>query len=163
MVTDLVDSTPLLMRLGDEGYLDLFRFLGHVVRRRVAEHGGLEFKHLGDGIDVWFDDPVSAVRCAQAVVADLTEHNAASPDRALHLRCGLAAGEAVGDEAGDIFGRTVVEAARICSLAVGGQVLIDDAIRRAIEGTTIGARFLGDVELKGLPGPARLHEVLLPV
>jgi class 3 adenylate cyclase len=163
MVTDLVESTPLLMRLGDEGYLDLFRYLGHVVRRRVSEHGGLEFKHLGDGIDVWFDDPVSAVRCAQAVVVDLAEHNAASPDRALHLRCGLAAGEAVGDEAGDIFGRTVVEAARICALATGGQVLIADAIRRAIEGTTIGVRFVGDVELKGLPGPARLHEVLPPL
>lgn len=163
MVTDLVDSTPLLMRLGDEGYLDLFRYLGHVVRRRVGEHGGVEFKHLGDGIDVWFDGAVSAVRCAQAVVADLAEHNTASPDRALHLRCGLAAGEAVGDEAGDIFGRTVVEAARICALAVGGQVLIDDAIRRAIEGTSIAARFVGEVELKGLPGPARLHEVLLPV
>jgi class 3 adenylate cyclase len=159
MITDLVDSTPMLIRLGDAGYVELFRYLDHVVHRHVAEHGGVEFKRVGDGIDIWFNGALEAIECARAILAELELHNRDNPDRPLHLRCGLAAGEPVQSEA-DLFGRTVVEAARVCAGAAGEQIVLTDDVSRLLDGSGVRLRPIGDVRLKGLPGPTRVHEVV---
>jgi hypothetical protein len=65
----------------------------------------------------------------------------------------LSAGEATKED-GDYFGEPVVEAARLCARAEGGQILISDVVR-ANAGRRSPHAFssLGELELKGLPEP----------
>ena len=52
----------------------------------------------------------------------------AKAERSLGLRVALSAGEATKED-GDYFGEPVVEAARLCARAEGGQILVADVVR----------------------------------
>ncbi len=115
-------------------------------------------KNLGDGLMVVFPVASAALSCAvamqQAVHRDNTE-----TERPLGLRVGLSAGEAT-REAEDYFGDPVIEAARLCARAEGGQILVSDLVR-ANAGRRSSHAFssLGALELKGLPEPVETLEV----
>ena len=81
------------------------------------------------------------------------------PDRPLGLRVGVSAGE-VTREADDYFGEPVIEAARLCGLASGGQILVADLVR-AMAGRRSSHTFssLGALDLKGLSDPVETLEV----
>ena len=83
----------------------------------------------------------------------------ASAERPLGLRVGLSAGEVI-READDYFGDPVIEAARLCAQADGGQILAADLVR-AMAGRRSPHAFssLGELELKGLPEPIETLEV----
>ena len=49
LVTDLVGSTALNDRLGDREYVERLRAHDEIIRRRLEEFDGVEFKHTGDG------------------------------------------------------------------------------------------------------------------
>ena len=71
----------------------------------------------------------------------------------------MSTGEATEDD-GDYYGDCIVEAARLCALAEGGQILATDAVRvmagrhRPAEMTPVG-----ELELKGIPEPVAAVEV----
>ena len=75
------------------------------------------------------------------------------PARAIVLRVGISAGDARA-EGDDLFGTPVVEAARLCSAAEGGQILVA-ALVRLLAGTRGGHEFepVGPLTLKGLSEP----------
>jgi len=78
----------------------------------------------------------------------------------LSIRAGLHSGEAI-KQGDDFYGRTVVIAARISSLALGGEVLASDlvyALARSLGTFTFGAP--RTATLKGLDGSFDLHPVL---
>jgi tetratricopeptide (TPR) repeat protein len=77
----------------------------------------------------------------------------------LGLRVGLSAGEA-SKEDDDYFGDPVVEAARLCARASGGQILAAGVVR-AMAGrrSEHGFSSLGTLQLKGLPEPVETVEV----
>jgi hypothetical protein len=77
----------------------------------------------------------------------------------LEVRIGVATGEATAED-GDFFGDPVVEAARLCAAASGGQVLTT-ALVRATLGRRAAHRMdrIGELELKGLPEPVEAWEV----
>ena len=58
LFTDLVGSTELTDRLGDEAAEQIRRMHFSLLREGVATHGGEEVKNLGDGLMVesWWDD-----------------------------------------------------------------------------------------------------------
>lgn len=159
MFLDLEDSTALMERLGEDAWMELLAVHNDVVRDRVAEHGGAEVKAMGDGFMLTFDDPRSAVWCAADIQRALTSHSTREPDRPLRVRIGIHRGDARHD-AGDVFGRTVVVAARLCQQATGGQVLLSDTVRDA-------AGDLGElsvspsaaVQLRGLRGRHQVCEL----
>src|SRR5947199_1469555 len=99
LFTDLVGSTALLQRLGDDAAEELRRRHFSLVHRAVTEAGGSEVKTLGDGMMAVFSSPVQAVRCAVEVQRAIEDHNRKqAPGQELHLRVGLHAGEPIADE-----------------------------------------------------------------
>jgi class 3 adenylate cyclase len=157
--TDIEGSSLLTERLGDERWIALLRTHNAIVREQVAAHRGFEVKSQGDGFMVVFPGARRALRFAIAVQRRLWEHCRQHPDRALRVRLGLHAGEAVRDKA-DFFGKTVVLAARIAGEAQGSEILVSSLIKALTESTGEfcfeGGR---EVVLKGLAGRHSLYGV----
>jgi class 3 adenylate cyclase len=57
---DIVGSTPLAARIGDERWADLLERFQALVRLELANAGGLEMDTAGDGFFVVFTDPAAA-------------------------------------------------------------------------------------------------------
>ncbi|MBK5307950.1 MAG: AAA family ATPase [Frankiaceae bacterium] len=159
MFTDLVDSTGVRSRLGDDAADSLRRTHDSLLRGRVAAHGGTLVKWLGDGGMATFASASEAVAAAVATQQEVDLHNRRSPGQRLEVRIGLSAGDVLW-EADDCFGRPVIEASRLCAEAAPAQVLASDVVRllaRSDDGA--GFRSCGPKELKGLDRPVETHEV----
>ena len=118
LFTDLESSTALTQRLGDERAQEVLRGHNDVVRQALAEHGGPEVKHPGDGIMARFPAATNALGCAQAIqqaVADL-----ANPD--LGVKIGLKAGAPIAEE-NAFYGTAVQIAARVTDQAAAGEIV----------------------------------------
>ena len=155
LFTDLVDSTAINVALGNEEYVALLRAHDRLARRLLRDHDGIEFKHTGDGLAAWFRSPVRAIDAALELQTRMEELLHADSGRRVRIRCGLAAGEPIEDD-GDLFGLAVVRAARVCSVADAGEVVVADEVRSLV-GDPTRFRSAGRFELKGLPGPQELH------
>ena len=107
-------STALNVRTGDAAWVDLVEEHDHTVRSCLRQHGGVEFKHTGDGIGAWFANPADAVDCAMQMGRDLERASVQHPDTPLMMRAGVAMGEPV-EYGGDLFGLSVVRASRACA------------------------------------------------
>src|SRR3954447_20888792 len=124
MFTDVVGSTTLYDRYGDDE-ADARRARHFAVLREVvASHDGREVKSTGDGLMVAFASAVAAVRCAVAMQRATT----GAPD-GLEVRVGLAAGEPLPDGE-DLYGTPVIVASRLCESAAGGEILSSDVVRQ---------------------------------
>ncbi len=158
LFTDLVNSTELASALTPEAGEALRRAHFSALRQAVAASGGTEVKTLGDGIMVVFPIASAAVSCAVAMQQAVDSDNDGAP-RPLGLRVGLSAGEVTREE-DDYFGDPVIEAARLCASAGGGQILAADVVR-AMAGRRSSHAFtpLGALELKGLPDAVETLEV----
>ena len=159
LFTDIEGSTQLLHRLGDI-YGEVLRTHHRLMRESFRAHDGCEVDTEGDAFFVSFASPQSAIAAA------------ADAQRALHafpwphghpvlVRMGLHTGEplVVDDQ---YVGMDVHRAARICSAAHGGQVLVSARLRdlvgdRAPIGVTL--RDLGQHWLKDLAEPERLAQL----
>ena len=102
LFTDMVDSTRLTQQLGDREVMRLVREHDTIVRAALAQFGGSEVKHTGDGIMASFTSASQAVRAAMQVQRALQKHNEAERSR-FQIRIGVAAGEPI-TEHGDLFG-----------------------------------------------------------
>lgn len=148
MFTDLVASTELIARFGEDGAHERRQRHFELLRRELAAAGGREVKNLGDGLMVVFADPALATECA----AQMQRAVAADRDR-LGLRIGLHAGDLL-REGDDYFGTTVIVARRLCEVAGAGQILASGVLV-ALAGETNArtATQLRAIELKGLGLP----------
>jgi hypothetical protein len=77
LFTDLVGSTELLARLGDDDAEVLRREHFEILRHEVARAGGEEVKSTGDGLMVVFHSPIDAVACAVAIQQAVDRRNRA--------------------------------------------------------------------------------------
>lgn len=156
LFTDVVNSTTLTQSLGDEAALALLGVHDTIVRDALSALGGREIKHTGDGIMACFISTAGAVRCAIQIQRELNKHGQASPERALKVRVGAAAGEPV-EQHNDLFGSTVQLASRLCAHAQPEQILVSNAIAELCLGKGFQFEDLGEVTLKGFGGPVRAH------
>jgi class 3 adenylate cyclase len=152
MFTDLVGSTALLERLGDQAGTELLRRHFGILRRAVVAHGGREVKALGDGLMVVFSDPAAATACAATMQRGVVRHNLGGPSAQVGLRIGLHSGEAL-HEAGDYFGMQVVIAKRLCDLCAAGQVMVSNGLRELLGDEPSRFEELGALTLKGISAP----------
>ena len=160
LFTDIEGST----RLWEQEPERMRSALAHhdvVARGAVARHRGEVVKMSGDGVHAAFDDPADAVCAALEIERALT-----APINGLQLsvRCGLHAGVTERRDK-DFFGTAVNRAARIMSIAHGGQVLISEAVRALVgERLPPGVALLelGSVRLRDLSNPERVYQVLHP-
>ncbi|MGO9343165.1 MAG: ATP-binding protein [Acidimicrobiales bacterium] len=152
LFTDLVSSTELASELTIGAGDELRRAHFSALRQAIAASGGTEVKTLGDGFMVVFPIASAALRCAVAMQQAVHRDNSTAL-RPLGLRVGISAGE-VTREVDDYFGDPVIEAARLCARADGGQILVADLVR-AMAGRRSSHTFIpiGELELKGLVDP----------
>lgn len=144
VITDIVDSTVLTEQMGDAKWIALWKDHEADIRRITAGHHGTVVKMMGDGAMLAFDSTRAAARAALAIRA--------STGDAFAVRTGMHAGEVVRDE-GDLLGVTVNKAARVASIAEGGEILASSIVEELIgpaQALTFGPPRV--VTLKGLSG-----------
>jgi class 3 adenylate cyclase len=153
LFTDLVGSTALRSRLGEEVADELFRIHNELLTVAVEEHGGVVVKGLGDGIMARFASTSDSVSAAVAIQQAVDSHSRRHRGHAFEVRVGISAGD-VSIDGCDVFGTPVVEASRLCASAAGGQILAAQVVELLARGRG-DHRYaaVGDLELKGLPQP----------
>ena len=161
LFTDLVGSTELTDRLGDEAAEQIRQVHFSLLREGVSSHGGEEVKNLGDGLMVVFASAVEAVACAVDNQRAVDRYNRRPSSRhLLGVRIGLHLGEPIKD-GGDYFGGAVNVAKRLCDAADGGQILCSDLVRGlARSRAEVEFRRLDAIELKGISEPVDPFEVV---
>lgn len=158
MFTDMVDSTEMTSRHGDDAAFAMLKTHDRIVRDALREFDGREVKHTGDGIMAAFLSPASAVRAACNMQAALRDHNEAGAQFPVTIRVGISAGEPV-EDSDDLFGSTVQLAARLCAKAEPGQILVSDVIAGLCIGKGLNFASAGEHELKGFDRPISTHVV----
>ncbi len=160
LFTDLVSSTELMQRLGDEQADRVRRAHFRALRDAVTSRGGLEVKSVGDGLMVVFSSALDAVACAVAMQQAVHAHNQRGEGPPLGVRVGLDVGEPIREEA-DYFGTPVVIAKRLCDSAQGGQIIVSELVRRLAGGRAgVAFRDLAALRLKGIAEPLSVCEVV---
>jgi class 3 adenylate cyclase len=150
LFTDIVDSTAWNVRLGDDHWLVILAEHNRLARAEVRRRRGVVVKTTGDGICAWFAEPSAAVDCAATLQRAFAEFGEAHPGSAIQIRCGIAVGDVV-DFDGDVAGLAVTEAARICAVADGRQVVTSARVAELDRARGRRYRSLGLHDLKGLP------------
>jgi class 3 adenylate cyclase len=151
LFTDLVGSTELRSRLGEDAAEALRHRHDDLVAQGVMGARGTVVKNLGDGMMATFAGATDAVRAAVAIQQAIGRHNLPGVP-ALEVRIGISAGDVVFEE-GDCFGTPVIEAARLCGSAQGGQILASELVRGLAHAAEETFTSIGALELKGLAKP----------
>ena len=151
------DPAMVIQRLNDVLGLE-----ADVVRR----HGGDVDKFVGDAMFAWFFGPDRCKRAVDAAAEILAElHTRFAGKAGTEIGFGIHVGEVVLGSMGSqdrldytAIGRSVNLAARLCSAAKAGQILVSQAVATELEGT-IPLNALPPVPAKGFPEPVRVFEV----
>lgn len=151
LFSDIVESTELAARIGDESWRGVLIRHGELLRRHVAEAGGRVVDTAGDGAFSLFDGPARAIRCAEALREEVKELG-------VRIRAGLHAGECefLGD---GVAGIAVHIGARVCAAAGADEVLVSRTVRDLVVGSGLRFEARGARELKGVPGEWELFSL----
>ena len=160
MFTDIVGSTEMAHRLGDDIAFELVSTHDAIVRAAVTEFDGRVVKHTGDGIMAVFVSPVHAVRAACLIQNAVGAIEPSEKIPAFQLRIGAAAGEPI-ERDNDLFGSTVNLAARLCAHAEPGKVVVTNGIAELCLGKGLQFAEMRDAELRGFDEPIRTREVVI--
>ena len=151
LITDIVGSTDMRVRLGAEGER-LLRLHENLARDAVAANQGHFVKGLGDGAMAVFDAAADAVACGvrlQRLVDALHRRGEATE---LRIRIGISSGDvSVGPD--DCYGLPVAEAVRLCAAAAPDEILIADVVRALARQVDVPMTSAGELSLKGLGAP----------
>ena len=164
LLTDVVDSTKLSESLGDEAMAVVWAAHDRVARDLLPRHHGREIDKT-DGMLLLFEAAAEAVAYA-------LEYHRALADLAVPLkaRAGLHVGAVIlrenspedvarGAKPLEVDGLAKPTAARVMSLARGGQTLLTSEARAALGETGLRVQSHGHWVMKGLTEPAELFEV----
>ena len=154
LFADIVDSTGLTERLGDDAFRKKARGLDEAMRAAIRDNGGtaVEGKTLGDGVLAVFTSAKEAIGCARAC------HEAAGA-AGLALHAGIHAGDVI-READNVYGGAVNIAARVAAASAAGETLVSGTVRELAR-TSAGVVFedRGEQALKGIDGTVRVWAV----
>jgi len=146
-----------MSRLGDERGRAFLREHETLTREVLKAHGGTEVKTMGDGFMASFGSVTKAMECGIALQRAFEQRNE-SASEPLQVRVGLNAGEPV-EEEGDLFGTSVIVAARVAAKAGPGEILIPEPVRHLLAGKGFLFSDHGEHVLKGFEDAMRLFEV----
>jgi class 3 adenylate cyclase len=143
LFADIVESTELLVRLGDHGWRELLERHHALVRRELARFHGREIDRAGDGLFAAFDGPTRAIRCALAIREILSTIG-------LEIRAGLHIGEC--EKSGErLTGIAVHFAARVAASAEPNEIRVSSTLKNLVAGAGIQFVDCGRAKLKGIP------------
>jgi adenylate cyclase len=125
LFADLVGFTALTDAEGDDRAAEVALGLYGKVRGLLPRYGAHELKTLGDGMALRCDAAADGIALALRIVEEIESIPGCPP-----VRVGVHTGPAV-QKQGEWYGRTVNVAARLCSAAAGGEVLVSEQACRA--------------------------------
>jgi class 3 adenylate cyclase/pimeloyl-ACP methyl ester carboxylesterase len=157
LFTDLVGHTEMMRRLGDARGREVLREHERITRDAIKQHGGTEIKTDGDSFMVSFGSVAAAMECAVTLQRAIAARNDGA-EEPLRVRMGLNAGEPIGDE-GDLFGESVILAARIKDQAGEGEIFLAEPVRHLLAGKGFVFADRGTFVPKGFEDTVRLFEV----
>jgi class 3 adenylate cyclase len=159
LFADLRGFTGFVESHGERAASELLDAYRSLVREQVARHAGAEIRTEGDSFYVVFPSARAAVACGLGITAAAARHAEGHPDRPIRVGVGINAGEAT-QHAEGFVGTAVNLAARVCSQAHAGEVLVTGTVRDAARGTS-DLRFVarGSRRLKGIAESVPLYAV----
>ncbi len=151
MFTDIVKSTELVAKMGDQRWRDLLYAHNDLIHQEITRFRGIKVESTGDGVLATFDGPVRAIQCACAI-RDLVK------ELGIEIRAGLHAGECeiMGDAVGGI---AVHIAARVLSKAGDSEVWVSRSVKDLVVGSGLQFSDQGKHKLKGVPEEWQLFSV----
>jgi class 3 adenylate cyclase len=152
LMTDIVDSTKTLERIGDQHWKQLLREHDRLTRMLIDRYRGTEVDTTGDGFLARFASAGSALRCAMAIRDALRSMG-------LEVRIGVHSGE-VEQIGATITGLSINATARIMALAGASQILVSSATRTLADGGGLSFRDAGSHEMKGFERPIEVAELV---
>jgi GGDEF domain-containing protein len=155
MFADLRGYSAYVERHGDQAGVELLGRYRGLVRATIAQFDGAEIRTEGDSFYVVFTSASSAVSCAMAII-----DAAGKAEPRIQVGVGIHAGEAADTGEGPV-GSAVNIAARVCSRAAPGEILVTETVR-AVTRTVLPFRYVprGAPALKGIAEPIQLFSVL---
>jgi len=160
LFSDIVDSTLLNQEVGDAKALEILKVHNKIYRDCLIEHSGKEIKHTGDGIMASFTSVANAADAAIEMQKKYFEYNQENPtQKRLEVKLGMNTGEPIKSN-NDLFGATVQIAARCCSQALGGEIIVTNVVKELLTGKNIKFDCIGEKQLKGINEPIKLYKIL---
>jgi len=160
LIADMRGYTRYSDEHGDEAASALARRFAAIAGGAVTAQGGEMLELRGDEALCVFESARAAVRGAVELQRRARERTEGAPALPLGVGIGLDAGEAV-ETAGGFRGRALNAAARLCSLAKGGEILASETVAhlagRHDEATYAPRR---PTPVKGVAEPIRYVQVL---
>jgi class 3 adenylate cyclase len=159
LLTDIEGSTELLGRL-DDRYAPLLADVRRLMRAAVRHAGGREVDARADELFAVFERAPAALEAALAIQRAMRA--SVWPDGLdVRVRIGVHRGRPTLTDTGYV-GLSVHTAARICSAAHGGQIVVSSAVRSAVLKSLadgVSLRSLGAWRFQGLREPEDLYQV----
>jgi predicted ATPase/class 3 adenylate cyclase len=149
LFSDIAASTRALQAMGRQAYREVLDQQRTILRRACDGNGGTVVDVTGDGLFAAFPSAQAAVRAA-------TEAQARMAGLPIQVRMGIHTGEPEATDDGYV-GMDVHRAARICSAAHGGQVLLSAATARLLDDVELVD--LGRHRVRDLGGPVQLFQL----
>ena len=159
LIADVRGYTRFTQERGDEAAARLATRFAELAREAIEAAGGSLVELRGDEALAVFDSARQALRAAADLQERFVEETVADPSLPLAVGIGLDAGEAVRVDGG-YRGGALNLAARLCSLAGPGEVLVSPSVAhlaRKVDGLDYVER--GAVRLKGLEKPVEVVAV----
>lgn len=163
LITDVVDSTKLSLRVGDAEMARLWAAHDRAARDLLPVWHGREIDKT-DGMLLLFDAAADAVAYALAYQQALNQLVPPLKARAgLHvgpvtLRENSPSDVALGAKLIEVEGVSKATAARVMSVAMGGQILLSADARQSLSAEGLRLQSHGHWRLKGLDEPIELFE-----
>lgn len=126
--SDIESSTQRATSMGDSAWMKVLTAHNEIIQRHVAKWQGTVVKNQGDGFMLTFGGARRALRAMIEVQQELEQFAADNPERGVRVRVGVHTGEVISED-GDIFGKHVMQAARVGGLADGGEILVSSIVR----------------------------------
>lgn len=121
MFTDIVDSTAIASRLGNQGMRDVRHQHFERVRSAIRAYRGFEIKTIGDSFMAAFKTVADGLDCALDVHRNTGHHE-------IQIRASLHVGP-VEVEENDLFGSMVNFCARLMGQAEGAELIVSEEAR----------------------------------
>ena len=175
LFADIRGFTAMSENMNASAVLQMLNEYFEVMVEVVFNHEGTVDKFVGDEIMVIWGAPVhhddDAMRAVESAIAmqraliEFNETRAAEGQRPIHIGIGINTGELVAGYIGStrtmsysVIGDTVNTAARLCSVAKAGEILISEATQKSIQGL-LETKALDPIKVKGKSKPLKVFKV----
>ena len=159
LIADVRGYSRFTQERGDQSAAQLYVTFGALVRGCVAANKGRVLRQNGDEVSVVFTSARHALRAALDIQDRCREQTQADPTMPLRAGVGVAAGTVV-RVADDYIGEALNLTARLCGLALAGEVLASaDAVELARRATGFAYTQRGTATLKGFSAPVPIVRV----